>query len=232
MAPLSIPHLLLKVKMGWLDNWKAADQVDLHLPPGMWDLSLTVITYPKEQSCERYKLYAKILADEVFKRSRYKWKVSEVEPDFDVASQSTSTVYFRLAREIEESVGKEGYIIAQERALSGSAVISICGATDRAILFGIGRLLREMTSDYHVSYSKELQRVCYISSEHPLIMSAPEYRMRQHQIAYRPKTNSYDAFTPEMMRQEVIDLALFGTNAIEVIPPGKFVKYLLKFPCA
>ena len=39
-------------------------------------------------------------------------------------------------------------------------------------------------------------------------------------MAYRPKTNSYDAFTVEMMRQEVLDLVLFGSNGIEMIPPG------------
>ena len=42
----------------------------------------------------------------------------------------------------------------------------------------------------------------------------------RHQIAFRPKTNSYDAFTEEQMRQEILDLALFGCNAIEMIPPG------------
>jgi hypothetical protein len=41
--------------------------------------------------------------------------------------------------------------------------------------------------------------------------------MRQHQIAYRPKTNTYDAFDLSMMRREIIELALFGMNAVEVI---------------
>ena len=40
------------------------------------------------------------------------------------------------------------------------------------------------------------------------------------QVAYRPKTNSYDAFTVAQMQQEITDLALFGTNGIEVIPPA------------
>ena len=48
----------------------------------------------------------------------------------------------------------------------------------------------------------------------------PRIKVRQHQIAYRPKTNSYDAFTAEQMRQQILDCALFGCNSIEVIPPG------------
>ena len=52
------------------------------------------------------------------------------------------------------------------------------------------------------------------------LISCPDFPIRQHQVAYRPKTNSYDAFTPQMMKQEIIDLAIFGTNGIEVIPPG------------
>src|SRR5262249_57343141 len=43
--------------------------------------------------------------------------------------------------------------------------------------------------------------------------------LRGHQIGYRPKVNTYDAWTPAVFEQYVRDLAVFGANAIELIPP-------------
>ena len=51
------------------------------------------------------------------------------------------------------------------------------------------------------------------------IATAPKYPLRGHQLGYRPKTNSYDAWTVPMWEQYIRDLAVFGTNAIELIPP-------------
>jgi len=44
-------------------------------------------------------------------------------------------------------------------------------------------------------------------------------KLRGHQLGYRPKVNAYDAFTVEMYDQYIRDLAIFGTNSIELIPP-------------
>ena len=38
-------------------------------------------------------------------------------------------------------------------------------------------------------------------------------------MGYRPKTNSYDAWTLPMWEQYIRDLVVFGTNAVELIPP-------------
>ena len=43
--------------------------------------------------------------------------------------------------------------------------------------------------------------------------------MRGHQLAYRDKTNSYDGWDLPQWEQYICDLAVFGTNAIEMIPP-------------
>jgi hypothetical protein len=51
------------------------------------------------------------------------------------------------------------------------------------------------------------------------ITSAPKYKLRGHQLGYRPKTNAYDAWSVPMWDQYIRDLAVFGTNAIELIPP-------------
>ncbi len=51
------------------------------------------------------------------------------------------------------------------------------------------------------------------------LATAPKYALRGHQLGYRPKTNSYDAWDLPQWDRYIRDLALFGTNAIELIPP-------------
>ena len=47
----------------------------------------------------------------------------------------------------------------------------------------------------------------------------PQVALRGHQLGYRPKTNAYDAWDVPMWEQYIRDLAIFGSNAIELIPP-------------
>ena len=49
--------------------------------------------------------------------------------------------------------------------------------------------------------------------------SSPTYSLRGHQLGYRNTANSYDAWSVEQYDQYIRELALFGTNAIENIPP-------------
>ena len=51
------------------------------------------------------------------------------------------------------------------------------------------------------------------------LASAPKYPLRGHQLGYRPKTNSYDAWDLAQWDRYIRELAIFGTNAIELIPP-------------
>jgi hypothetical protein len=76
----------------------------------------------------------------------------------------------------------------------------VTGDDDRGILFGIGYLLRK-GEVAHDTYA------------------APQMAWRAHQIGYRFKNNSYDAFTLDMFEQQVRDLAVFGANGIQWIAP-------------
>ena len=51
------------------------------------------------------------------------------------------------------------------------------------------------------------------------LASSPRYPLRGHQLGYRPKTNSYDAWDLAQWERYIRELAVFGTNAIELIPP-------------
>lgn len=102
----------------------------------------------------------------------------------------------------------EGYTI---RTLSASQLtaIVVAGNDNRGLLFGIGYLLRKM----------ELSPNHAILTEAINLSSAPEFPVRGHQIGYRFKNNSYDAWTLPMLEQHIRELALFGTNTIQLITP-------------
>ena len=85
----------------------------------------------------------------------------------------------------------------------------VAGNDARGVLFGIGRLLRELrTTEGRVLLPSEFQ-----------LETAPRYSLRGHQLGYRPKTNSYDAWDLPRWEHYIRDLAIFGTNAVELIPP-------------
>lgn len=104
----------------------------------------------------------------------------------------------------------EGYTI---RTVAGdgrrSPAVLVSGNDPRGVLFGAGRLLREL----------RMARGRIRLPDDFDLTSAPRYSLRGHQMGYRPKTNSYDAWTEDIWKQYIRDLAVFGTNAVEMIPP-------------
>jgi hypothetical protein len=87
--------------------------------------------------------------------------------------------------------------------------ICLAGYDDRGALYAVGRVLRmlEMRRD-RVSVDAGIK-----------VATAPKYALRGHQMGYRAKTNSYDAWTVEMWEQYLRDMIVFGMNAIEIVPP-------------
>ncbi len=137
-----------------------------------------------------------MLIEEVEKRSQVRWSRANQAP-------SNSPV-ISLARADSNSLPREGY---QIRTTGNS--ISIIGNDARGVLFGVGHLLRTL----HIEKNK-------ITLPAPLnLTTAPKYPLRGHQLGFRPKTNSYDAWTVAMWEQYIRDLVVWGTNAIELIPP-------------
>jgi len=105
--------------------------------------------------------------------------------------------------------GAEGYRIIVSAAVRAAPTVLVLGADPRGVLFGAGRLLRELQMTLG-----SVQVPATFS-----IVSTPQVALRGHQLGYRPKTNSYDAWDVPMWEQYIRDLAIFGTNAIELIPP-------------
>jgi hypothetical protein len=113
-----------------------------------------------------------------------------------------------LANDPDAVGGKEGYRIRLKQDDRGAAVV-ILGNDERGVLFGIGHLLRAL----HMSTSKLTLDADFG------VATAPVYPLRGHQLGYRPKTNSYDAWDLKQWEQYYRDLAVFGSNAIELVPP-------------
>lgn len=100
----------------------------------------------------------------------------------------------------------EGFRICYDQS-----TLWIMGADSRAIIFGIGELLR----------TAKFEGKKIIIDDELDIASSPVYSLRGHQLGYRNTANSYDAWSVEQYDQYIRELALFGTNAIENIPPLK-----------
>jgi hypothetical protein len=153
------------------------------------DLTKAVVVSSGEE-----KKAVAMLLDEVEKRTQIRWQQG---------SSSPGPVVISIGRASSRKQ-PEGYEIR-----AGQTGVSVTGNDARGVLFGVGRLLRSMhmtkesvwlPDDFHVS-------------------AAPKYALRGHQLGYRPKTNSYDGWTVPMWEQYIRDLAVFGANAVELIPP-------------
>ncbi|MSV27612.1 MAG: hypothetical protein EXQ52_02545 [Bryobacterales bacterium] len=136
-----------------------------------------------------------VLIEEVEKRTGIRWTLG--------AAAGAGAPAIRLA--VSPSAGPaESY-----RIEVNAGNVSVTGADARGLLFGAGRLL--LTID--------MRKGGVSIADSTRIASSPKYPLRGHQLGYRPKTNSYDAWDVPMWEQYIRDLAVFGTNAIELIPP-------------
>lgn len=106
-------------------------------------------------------------------------------------------------------LSKDGFEVATDRS-KGKDQIIIAGNDERGLLFGIGYVLRK----------SNLSSKGFFIPRNISVVTAPETPLRGHQLGYRPKVNSYDGFTVDMWEQYIRDLMVFGTNAIELMPPN------------
>ncbi len=125
----------------------------------------------------------------------------------------------------------EGFLLHTIQNTSGHWRVFLLAKDNRGILFGLGWLLRKMTwSDGKLFLPRKIN-----------ILTNPEKPIRGHQLAYRALSNTYDAWSLKDYDQYIRDLAVFGTNTIELVcsarqnpekqilmktPPGKMTVQL------
>lgn len=165
--------------------------------PRREDLSDAVIVVKNPSGDVQERKAVELLADEVQRRAALRWAVAS-EPPRDRPAIILTT---------DGGGAPEGYSLEVESTQARPAVI-IRGNDVRGRLFGIGRLLRAIHfAPGKVEVDADLQ-----------IRSAPQVPVRGHQLGYRPKSHSYDAWDKARFEQYIRDLIIFGANAIEIIP--------------
>jgi len=186
----------------------------------MLNLSAATIVLLGAAPCPRAATFATMLQTEVYKRTAIRWSIgnstAESAAALGSAAAPTITLSTRSAASVDwASATPEGYVLTT--SASGGGGVSIVGADERGLLYGVGRLLRltnmSLTENYY-----DARRVSVSVAAGLRIASHPDRPMRGLQMGYRPKTNSYDGLTPELFEAYVVDLATFGANQIELIP--------------
>jgi len=193
---LSLGTLLL---FAAIVNLPAANAADL-------DLSGAVIVAPhNDQRPMPQRKAAQMLVEEVERRTGIRWAIADQPPGGD-----TPVIELGTTASLPDAFPGSGDWKAESFgiAVKGSRVTCL-GRDSRGVLYAAGRLLREMRmTSGKVVLDDAFQ-----------IITSPQTQLRGHQLGYRPKTNSYDAWSAPMWEQYIRELVVFGNNAIELIPP-------------
>ena len=163
----------------------------------------------------RLQRAAALLVDEVRRRSHLTWSLQTGTAADDSAASIILAVagsQAHLAGAPGPTAGADGYRLWSEvpaGATGRGTRVTIAGNDERGVLFGVGRLLRCLRLSRDRALLPELA-----------LSTAPRYPLRGHQLAYRPKTNSYSGWDAAQWRRYLRDLIIFGANAFEIVPPN------------
>ncbi len=157
-----------------------------------------------------------MLIDEVKKRTLIELNATNQWPESDIpvivigtiTSLKNDSFFDRYNIELTKSF-PEGFIIRLINNDGNSPKLFIAGNDNRGLLYGIGYFLRKVT----------MNKGKILVPDSIDIETYPSVDLRGHQMGYRPKTNSYCGFDVPMWEQYIRDLIVFGTNAIELLPP-------------
>jgi hypothetical protein len=172
------------------------------------DFRQAVIVIPANASTPEKKA-ATMLSEEIEKRTQLRLKVQTqpaTGPAF-ILGRSDQMKALSAGQLAGAPDKPEGFTFASSP--SGTATAVVTGHDDRAVVFGTGFLLR------HLNMARQRLEL----DGGMKVNTAPKVLVRGHQLGYRPKTNAYDAWSVPMWDQYIRELAIFGTNMVELIPP-------------
>jgi hypothetical protein len=167
------------------------------------------------------KKAAEMLVDETGKRSQVRFpETGQVPASGPAVVLGTRDEILKAYPDLAAKLGTgsadgkaEGYhIVTMEPGL-----VIVAGNDERGVLFGAGRLLRLM--DYTGEVAPDHLGTVKVDAGINLSTS-PAYPLRGHQLGDRETNNAYDGWTVAMYEQYYRDLVIYGTNAIEGIPPA------------
>lgn len=167
------------------------------------DLSKAVVYVPEGAGRLTLKA-AMLLSEEVERRTQVRWPLVRQPPSSGALHVAVAVWQPSHGDSLRPPQTPEAYRLQGE-----GTVIRVLGTDDAGAMFGVGRLLRLLAmSPGRVAVETPLQ-----------LIAAPAYPLRGHQLGYRPKTNSYDAWDEAQWERYYRDLVVFGSNAIELVPP-------------
>ncbi|QNI38403.1 hypothetical protein H7846_03270 [Edaphobacter sp. 4G125] len=183
------------------------------LDASLTDLNHCTVIIPSSPS-KREVVAAEMVTDEIMKRCGISWTQGNRAGAVRIYLGTRSN-WRDLGSAVSSVAAKAAKLPAESYAIASggegnSAWIAVCGSDERGLIFGAGRMLRMLRLTRR-SVSGDLKAMNLTSS--------PHYATRGHQLGYRPKTNAYDALTVEMWDQYIRELAIFGTNTVELLPP-------------
>jgi hypothetical protein len=167
--------------------------------------SIQIKTPPAATAASRLPVYAALLSDRVFERSRSRWNITGTphrSGGTTIAASHGAVISLELAAGAAQPV--DSYRIETVAAAPPALpfpTVRIIGGDERGVLFGVGRLLRLLNASFNEGYgSHDLDGPCS-RVELPLspssgreggdeprclnISSQPDFAMRGHQLGYR-----------------------------------------------
>lgn len=181
-------------------------------PPQFAELSDAVVVHFNDQKLTLKAL--QVLQEEAARRTALNFSVTRTLPTDKaviVLALDAEAPLLPLAWQTKlcalEATKPEGFkIVTVESPRPG---VLILAHDQRGLLYGVGYLLRKAEMRYkQFDIPKDLA-----------VSTSPRYPLRGHQLGYRPKTNAYDAWNVQQFDQYIRELALFGANSIEIMPP-------------
>ena len=179
-------------------------------------LLTAVIIAPAEDASAPERTAVRVFAEEIERRTRLRLaearKPLADRPCFVFVTRSAA-VPGALAmpdavRRQAASLGAEGFHVALEDAAGPAPRVWVVGADPLGVLFGAGWLLRKL----------DLETGSIYAADGLSVTTSPRYPLRGHQLGYRGRANSYDAWDAARFEQHIRELTFFGVNAIENIP--------------
>jgi hypothetical protein len=177
------------------------------------DLSEAVIVSTSDKTI--HTKAAEMLRDEIDKRTRIGLDIVSKMPGKGRAAITLGTAKelakqsYRAPAGLEVPDKAEAYAVWIDRSKRKAATVCLAGHDDRAVLYAVGKLLREL----------EMGRDTVELDGNLKVATVPRYALRGHQVGYRPKTNAYDAWDIKIWEQYFRDIIAFGANAVEFVPP-------------
>jgi hypothetical protein len=175
------------------------------------DFSAAQLLAPPDLS-PRLRKALVVLTEEVEKRTELRWPLVRTRGSIPAPTISVEVSPSALGRVHGQSGfdprKPESYALRIDNTGAAPAVF-VTGADERGVLYGVGKLLRSL----------RMTKLRVEAPAHLAVASSPRYLLRGHQLPYRPKNNSNDGWTVALWDQYIRELALFGCNFGELIPP-------------